>query len=122
MDDDESWRESALCAQTDPDLFFPEKGGSAVAPKKICAACTVREACLQDALDTDDVWDGIRGGMSPTERRALRPGGEPEGLTHRDLAVKRMVEANMTSAAIAREIGVDPRTVDRIRAKVRRAA
>ncbi|MBV8345986.1 MAG: WhiB family transcriptional regulator, partial [Mycolicibacterium sp.] len=25
---DEQWQERALCAQTDPEAFFPEKGGS----------------------------------------------------------------------------------------------
>ena len=26
--DDPEWKERALCAQTDPEAFFPEKGGS----------------------------------------------------------------------------------------------
>ena len=25
--DDANWRDSALCAQTDPEEFFPDKGG-----------------------------------------------------------------------------------------------
>src|SRR5699024_7323634 len=31
-----SWQERALCAQTDPEAFFPEKGGSTREAKKIC--------------------------------------------------------------------------------------
>ena len=27
-DEEMSWQERALCAQTDPEAFFPEKGGS----------------------------------------------------------------------------------------------
>ena len=27
-DDDVSWQHKALCSQTDPEAFFPEKGGS----------------------------------------------------------------------------------------------
>ena len=27
-DDDVSWQHRALCSQTDPEAFFPEKGGS----------------------------------------------------------------------------------------------
>ena len=27
-DDDLGWQDRALCAQTDPEAFFPEKGGS----------------------------------------------------------------------------------------------
>jgi hypothetical protein len=36
---DESWREDALCAETDPEAFFPEKGGSTREAKKICTGC-----------------------------------------------------------------------------------
>ena len=39
MDEDEgelSWQERALCAQTDPEAFFPEKGGSTREAKKVC--------------------------------------------------------------------------------------
>jgi WhiB family redox-sensing transcriptional regulator len=28
LPDEQSWQERALCAQTDPEAFFPEKGGS----------------------------------------------------------------------------------------------
>ncbi|MEU1168592.1 WhiB family transcriptional regulator, partial [Streptomyces sp. NPDC005921] len=31
----------ALCAQTDPESFFPEKGGSTREAKKVCLACEV---------------------------------------------------------------------------------
>ncbi|MBO0836599.1 MAG: WhiB family transcriptional regulator, partial [Actinobacteria bacterium] len=27
-DEEQSWQDRALCAQTDPEAFFPEKGGS----------------------------------------------------------------------------------------------
>ena len=27
-DDEPEWHDKALCAQTDPEAFFPEKGGS----------------------------------------------------------------------------------------------
>ena len=30
------WQERALCAQTDPEAFFPEKGGSTREAKKVC--------------------------------------------------------------------------------------
>ena len=38
----EQWQERALCAQTDPEAFFPEKGGSTREAKKICQRCPVR--------------------------------------------------------------------------------
>ena len=32
-----AWQERALCAQTDPEAFFPEKGGSTREAKRVCA-------------------------------------------------------------------------------------
>ena len=37
-----SWQERALCAQTDPEAFFPEKGGSTREAKRVCGSCDVR--------------------------------------------------------------------------------
>jgi WhiB family redox-sensing transcriptional regulator len=61
---------SALCAQTDPEIFFPEKGGSVVAAKKVCSRCPERIDCLEDALVTRERF-GIRGGLSERERRKI---------------------------------------------------
>ncbi|MFC0582035.1 WhiB family transcriptional regulator [Micrococcoides hystricis] len=66
-----AWQVDALCAQTDPEAFFPEKGGSTRDAKKVCAACTVREECLEYALEKDERF-GIWGGLSERERRRLR--------------------------------------------------
>jgi WhiB family redox-sensing transcriptional regulator len=64
------WAEAALCAQTDPELFFPDKGGTSAPAKRICAGCLVRAECLQDALDRGERF-GIRGGLSERQRRRL---------------------------------------------------
>lgn len=40
---EQEWQEQALCAQTDPEAFFPEKGGSTREAKRICQACAVRD-------------------------------------------------------------------------------
>ena len=66
--DDSTWRDSALCAQTDPEEFFPDKGGGTRQAKHVCAACTVRTECLEYALAHDERF-GIWGGMSERERR-----------------------------------------------------
>ena len=66
-----TWQDRALCAQTDPESFFPEKGGSVRAPKRVCRACEVRAECLEYALDTGQAY-GIWGGLSERERRALK--------------------------------------------------
>ena len=65
------WWSKALCAETDPEAFFPEKGGSVRAAKRVCARCEVRAECLEDALRTDERF-GIRGGKSERERRKLK--------------------------------------------------
>ncbi|PDQ36194.1 MAG: sporulation protein [Candidatus Lumbricidophila eiseniae] len=66
-----AWQTDALCAQTDPEAFFPEKGGSTRDAKKICAGCEVRSECLEYALSNDERF-GIWGGLSERERRKLR--------------------------------------------------
>ena len=70
-EDGESWQERALCAQTDPEAFFPEKGGSTREAKKICTGCEVKAECLEYALANDERF-GIWGGLSERERRRLR--------------------------------------------------
>jgi len=66
-----SWQTDALCAQTDPEAFFPEKGGSTRDAKRICASCEVKAQCLEYALLNDERF-GIWGGLSERERRRLR--------------------------------------------------
>ncbi|RBY77816.1 WhiB family transcriptional regulator [Geodermatophilus sp. TF02-6] len=69
--DVQAWQERALCAETDPEAFFPEKGGSTREAKKICTGCEVRAECLEYALANDERF-GIWGGLSERERRRLR--------------------------------------------------
>ncbi len=66
-----TWQERALCAQTDPEAFFPEKGGSTREAKRVCVSCEVRAECLEYALEQDERF-GIWGGLSERERRRLK--------------------------------------------------
>ncbi|MCR8670415.1 WhiB family transcriptional regulator [Agrococcus sp. HG114] len=66
-----AWQADALCAETDPEAFFPEKGGSTRDAKRICESCEVRAECLEYALQNDERF-GIWGGLSERERRKLR--------------------------------------------------
>lgn len=70
-DEDRSWQRRALCAQTDPEAFFPEKGGSTADAKRVCAGCEVRGICLQWAINHDERF-GIWGGLSERERRRYK--------------------------------------------------
>jgi len=65
------WQDLALCAETDPESFFPEKGGSIREAKRTCRSCEVRAECLEYALGNDERY-GVWGGMSERERRRLR--------------------------------------------------
>jgi WhiB family redox-sensing transcriptional regulator len=67
----EAWRLDALCAETDPEAFFPEKGGSTREAKRVCTGCPVRAECLEFALANDERF-GIWGGLSERERRRVR--------------------------------------------------
>jgi WhiB family redox-sensing transcriptional regulator len=66
-----AWQDFSLCAETDPEAFFPEKGGSTREAKKVCRACPVKSDCLDYALETDQKF-GIWGGMSERERRKVK--------------------------------------------------
>ena len=56
------WIGGAVCAQTDPDIFFPNRGQSTAAATLVCQACPVKTACAQWAADAGErygVWGGI---------------------------------------------------------------
>lgn len=74
--DQDDWRLTAACRDTDPDLFFPVgTTGPALdqiaAAKAVCRACDSQAACLEFALATNQE-SGIWGGTSEEERRKLR--------------------------------------------------
>lgn len=66
----EHWHQDALCAQTDPEAFFPEKGGTTRDAKQICRRCPVQQECLATALAHRE-HHGVWGGLSERERRPL---------------------------------------------------
>lgn len=68
------WMDEAACLGSGAD-FFPVMGTKKETPamrkaKAVCATCPVKSECLAYALDAQQ-WDGIWGGMTPTERREL---------------------------------------------------
>lgn len=77
FDDDgpESWRAEALCATTDPELFFLDNGSSYQAARRLCVSCPVREACLEDAMTFEASLAGRRygmfGGTTPQQRSEI---------------------------------------------------
>jgi len=65
-----AWQELGRCAESDPELFFPEKGGPTEEPKRVCRSCEVRVECLEYALENRERF-GIWGGMSERQRRRI---------------------------------------------------
>jgi len=60
--------EQAARRNSDPNVFFPARGGSTEEAKKVCRECPVRSECLDHAIanrETQGVW----GSMSVRERR-----------------------------------------------------
>lgn len=110
----EDWRLDALCAQVDPDAFFPESTSPAHTAKKICSMCRVRPECLNYALENNET-EGVWGGKSPRERQALRPA--PSWSVVRAVEVRRLADSGLSDEEIAERMECHPRTVRRIRVR-----
>ena len=70
------WCELSMCRDSEPTLFFPiGSTGPALDQiedaKAICLQCSVREECLNYALETNQEA-GVWGGYAEDERRRLR--------------------------------------------------
>jgi WhiB family redox-sensing transcriptional regulator len=105
----------ALCAQADPELFFPEKGGSNRDGKRLCRRCQGRAECLEWAMTHQERF-GIWGGTSERERRAMARTGS--GLTvfgakvaERRSDVRALTDAGFKPREIAEALGFDLATV-----------
>lgn len=71
------WMDSAECAKpgNDPDTWFPriaEWRGDVAKAVAICNRCPVQVECLHHALTEPHVADGIWGGLTGDQIRALR--------------------------------------------------
>ena len=71
------------CAQTDPELFFPQEGFDSAgrniskyinlsAAKNICNSCPLKLPCLEYALRNVEI--GIWGGTTEEQRKLMRKG------------------------------------------------
>jgi WhiB family transcriptional regulator, redox-sensing transcriptional regulator len=77
------WRRQAACRNADPALFFAETVPGhyhriGEPPRydpepalQICAACPVRDDCLEHALRVPEEY-GVWGGMTEDDRRSFR--------------------------------------------------
>jgi len=107
------WRELAACRGTDLEVFFPGRGESAGPARQVCAACPVRQPCLDYAI-TNRITHGIWGGLTERERRALRSGWGRASRQERDQAVLAADAAGYAAAAIGRSFGLSRTSVSRL--------
>lgn len=125
-----AWVTDALCAETDPEVFFPGKGQSPNDAKKVCRRCAVSEECLIYALVAGQK-DGVWGGTTERQRRKMPlpeppavtvtvpgpvPGSQPQAA--RTTRIVRMGRQGMPVAEIAGHVGCKP---DAVRAALARA-
>ena len=110
------WRELAACRGTDLNLFFPERGESAEPARQVCAACPVRQPCLDYAI-TNRISDGIWGGLTERERRALQSRWVRASRRDRDRAIRVAEAAGYTAAVIGRSFGLSRTSVSRVLAR-----
>jgi WhiB family redox-sensing transcriptional regulator len=78
------WTATALCAQIDPDMWFPESARSPEVKeaKAICNACPVKTECAAYADEVDaeyGIWAGVLRGTTERSSRPWRREGRWEG-------------------------------------------
>jgi WhiB family redox-sensing transcriptional regulator len=64
------WMSEARCRDEPAEVFFPTDGSGVEVARRICAACPVRERCLDYAI-THRIEHGIWGGASERARRRM---------------------------------------------------
>ncbi|MGW7398081.1 WhiB family transcriptional regulator [Streptomyces cyaneofuscatus] len=125
------WQSKAACRTADPDLFFPEPNSAPARiakAKAYCAACPVKQVCLDEAFRTNE-REAICGGLTPDEREQLLTPSMPldpfqarrlDNASARTIAVQQgadvlvwLVKRRMTVGEVADRLGVTPRAVFR---------
>lgn len=61
-----------ICAQADPESFFPEKGKRAPEAIRICLGCPVMSECAEYAITAPVNPHGIWGATTVLERKRIR--------------------------------------------------
>jgi WhiB family redox-sensing transcriptional regulator len=106
------WRELAACRGADLEVFFPGRGESAGPARQVCAACPVRQPCLDYAI-TNRITHGIWGGLTERERRALQSRWVRASRRERDRAILAAETAGYAAAVIGRTFGLARISVSR---------
>jgi WhiB family transcriptional regulator, redox-sensing transcriptional regulator len=120
------WLDLAACKDSDPELFFPERGEKAKgqAAKQVCAGCQVRQQC-QDlavrAASSREEDHGIFGATTPHQRARLRGNPAPAPTVwYTDRAVAEeahKLAVQVGPVAAAEQLGTATSTLKRAFAK-----
>jgi WhiB family transcriptional regulator, redox-sensing transcriptional regulator len=120
------WLDLAACKDSDPELFFPQRGEQAKgqAAKQVCAACQVQQQCRELAVraaSSRDEDHGIFGGTTPHQRTRLR-GNPAHGATswYQDRAAAEeahRLAVQVGPVAAAEQLGTATSTLARAFAK-----
>ncbi|APE21354.1 WhiB family transcriptional regulator [Streptomyces venezuelae] len=110
------WMEQASCAQTDPELFFPDSGNVAEA-RKVCHACPVKLDCeahtqlLEEGFSRDQRVGTWAGQTGRDRYRAADPTA-PQQTTHGQIV--HLVKRGLPADTVADIVGCSTRTVWRV--------
>lgn len=70
------WERQAVCANTDPEIFFPEKANQWYGNRintAYCKQCPVKNQCLTAGWEeSDGIWAGTTPGQRETARRLAK--------------------------------------------------
>jgi WhiB family redox-sensing transcriptional regulator len=66
------WQRRASCRGFGTDLWFPAAGETGEAARAVCEACPVRCPCLEHAIASSKVLQGIWAGTTEQERAQMR--------------------------------------------------
>lgn len=91
-DETVDWTQEAKCAETDPEVFFPETMFFARFAIEICQVCPVMDQCLNEALSMENP-QGVWGGVDFTSRN-------------------KSSKARVNEAIRLRRSGLSPKAVD----------
>jgi WhiB family redox-sensing transcriptional regulator len=110
-----AWHLRAACLGVDPELFYPERGGNSVEPKKVCRGCPVREPCLEFAVTNNERY-GIWGGVAARRyNEALRvKAAQAQASAEADDTIRHTSIGELVSAAamdVIKEAAVDTQDI-----------
>lgn len=114
-----NWMDQALCAQTNPEIFFPDTGNHAEA-RKVCAACPVAQQCndhaqhIENGAAKNTRWGTWAGQTATARARTTDSNQRRKEEAERRETILRLASRGMDADDIATHVGCSPRTVWRI--------